>query len=570
MNQIIECILKNRQYKEGFLTDIECYSHGMLRNADVICSKLHSIKESNKRIVLVVDFDMDGLMCGVASFAGLAELGFNVSLFIPDPKEGYGFTKATVKRLVSQYPDVEVVMTGDVGITCYEGVDYLKSLGIEVLLTDHHMQDKEINADVIVNPNALGETYEHPSICGAYVIYQVLQEYANTYCDKFMQEQIMRLRVFAGIGTISDMMPVLYENRKLIRDAIDICKLIYLDGNDFVVNSIPGCDIYRRAFYGLYTTLSAFAAAGKLQNADSIDEQFFGYYLAPTFNSVKRMDGNMSDAFGVFFDSEPLTKVNNLIAMNDKRKDLEQQYLKELQTIPQPYAPYVYLSSAPSGITGLLAQKMMKQSGCPSCVVSFDNNRYHGSGRSPEWYPLFDRTHDHFHVAGHNAAFGVGFTDERELKAFVEYVKKDSEDVKKTVEFVEEKPDCVISSDGTGDVLIDLWLFAKYLIDIKSYKPFGKGFEKPELLLKFRADEGEWHTMGGAKQHLKVKLMYGFEVLLWNQANKRLEYIDNITKTPTNRYVYVLGDIQESEFGGVKTFNFVGTIVDVDEGDAND
>jgi single-stranded-DNA-specific exonuclease len=331
---------------------------------------------------------------------------------------------------------------------------------------------------------------------------------------------------------------------------------VYLDGNDFIVNSIPGCDIYRRAFYGLFMTLCSFAEAGKISNSESIDEQFFGYYLAPTFNSIKRMGASMTEAFGVFFDAEPRKKISNLIALNDERKALEQKYIQEILSTPQPYAPYAYITTAPLGIVGLIAQKLMLASGEPTVVlVNDDGNKYHGSGRSPEWYPFFTRVHDKFYVGGHDVAFGIGITDKRELDAFVAFVKKDSADVKAVTEIVEAVPDFVIATDGTGDTVIDLWTFAEYLREVNNYKPYGKGFPVPQALLKFNASEGEWSVMGSAKQHLKIKLAYGFEVLLWNQA----QYA---SLADSEAEVYIVGNIQSSEFNGNITFNFVGTVVE--------
>lgn len=557
MNQLIETMFRNRQYTDSFLKEIENYHHDVLQSSDDLCRRLLDIRDNHRLIVIIPDFDMDGVMSGVCGFAGLAELGFNVALFIPDPNDGYGFTKATIKRLLAEYPLTEAIITCDVGVTCYEGIDFAKSVGIEVLVTDHHIQEKQINADVLVNPKKIGETYAHPGICGAYVLYQVLQQFADTYCDKFMSEQISRLRVFAGIGTVSDMMPVLYENRQLIRDAIDICKLIYLDRNDFIVNSIPGCDIYRRAFYGLFVTLCAFNDAGKIRDSESIDEQFFGYYLAPTFNSVKRMGKSMTEPFGVFFDSNPETKVNNLISWNEERKALEVMYMNEILTRDQPYAPEIYLTTAPSGILGLLAQKLMlaHNKEHPVLVLNESDTKYHGSGRSPEWYPFFTRTHDNFYVAGHDVAFGIGFTDKRELEAYHAFIKKDVADVYANVDIVEAIPDAVIATDGSGDFTIDLWTFAGYLREINDYKPFGNAFPAPQFLLKFNASEGEWSVMGSVKQHLKIKLAYGFEVLLWNQA-QYASWADSDAE------IQVLGNIQSSEFNGNITFNFVGTVVD--------
>lgn len=556
MNRLVKKTLENRGYTEEFLNDINCADHDVLKDSDILCQRLRSIFEAKKHLVIIPDFDMDGIMSGVVGFAGLAELGFNVSLFIPNPQDGYGFGRDTIYRLTKQYPTVNAIITCDVGISCYDGIDYAKSLGLEVLITDHHIQEKENSADVTVDPNRMDEVYSHPGICGAYVLYQVLQQYADTYTDIDMQEQISRLRVFAGIGTVSDMMPLLYENRELVLEAVDICRLIYGNGNQFIVNSIPGCDTYRRAFYGLYVTLNAFANAGKISDSDSIDEIFFGYYLAPTFNCIKRMGKEMENAFGVFFDAEPEVRVNNLIMWNEERKQLEQNYMQEIAGRDQPYAPYIYLTSAPGGFVGLLANKLMLISGVPTLVLSECNGQYSGSGRSPGWYPFVERVSaEGYSAMGHNSAFGIGFTDKRELKSYYAFIVEDVTNL--LAELPEEKEvfDFVIAEDGTGDTAIDIFLFADYLQEIKKYRPFGQGFPAPKILLKVQPSECEFTCMGKLKQHLKVKMGYGFEVLLWNQAPL-------INKATSTEPMYVSGNLSMSEFNEKITFTFVGTVME--------
>ena len=557
-NWLIEKTFENRGYTFDYIEEIDKADHAVLKDADVLCTRLYQIYLSGKHIVFIPDFDMDGIMSGVIGYSGLAELGFSVSLYLPNPKKGYGFDEEDVKRILAQYPDVEVIITGDVGISCYDGIDFAKQCGIEVLITDHHLQKAVSNADCIVDPMRMDETYAHPGICGAYVVYQCLQLYADTYCNRFVQEQIRRLRVFAGIGTISDSMPLLYENRQLVRDAIIIARLIYANGDDFIVNHIMGSDVYRRAFRGLYTMLNVFATMGKLSTTDSIDEDFFGYYLAPTFNSVKRIGDDMTRAFGVFFGSNPVDDANYLYELNNERKTLVAQYFAELRQTDQPYAPYIYLSNAPGGILGLLAQQLLLESGVPTVVLTQEGTKYRGSGRSPVWYPFLDRTEPAgFYAAGHNPAFGIGVTDKRELKALYAFLAKDVSDVLSVTEMPDTTfhPDFVIAHDGSGDTVIDILLFVEYLQELSKYHPFGASFEPPHILLKFKPSDGEWSVLGGMKQHLKIRLAHGFEVLLWNQGNE-------ISRKDSDAECHVVGKLGINEYRGTHTVNFTGTFMD--------
>ena len=263
-NMLVERRFANRGYPADYLTKISNPEHKVLANTDVFVNRLHELHESQDLVVVLSDFDMDGISAGTEGFAGLSELGFNVALFLPNPKEGYGFSPETIMKLWQQYPKVKAIITCDVGITCFEGVETAKNLGIDVLLTDHHSMDDSgklpDGAYCIVNPKCEdAETgYVHSDICGAYVLYQLLESYAIKYCSRQVVEQIRRLRVFAGLGTVSDGMPLLYENRQLVMDAISIAKLVYAFGSDFVVNHMFGSDIYPRAFRGLHLVLPSF------------------------------------------------------------------------------------------------------------------------------------------------------------------------------------------------------------------------------------------------------------------------------------------------------------------------
>lgn len=559
---LLEKMFANRGYTESFLTTYEQYdpSEQML-NARAFCERLRELRldPTCPHIVFMPDFDMDGIMSGVVGFAGLFELGFNISLHVPDPKDGYGFNKDTIDRIVANYPGVKVLITADNGISCHEGVAYAKQLGLEVLLTDHHKQDGGLPAaDFVVDPMQEADTFSMPYICGANVIYQLLQLYADMYGDNQMKSQIRRLRVFAGIGTVSDSMPLLNMNRQLVRDAIAICKLVYANGDDYVVSHIMGSPVYRSAFYGLKTVLDVFTAAGKLSSKDDIDEQFFGFYLAPMFNSVKRMDGDMMRAFGVFFSDTKLDDANYLYELNERRKTSVAAYLEELQETDNAMAPYVYITTASRGLAGLLATQLMDIMKGPCIVVRReDDGTYAGSGRSPAWYPFLTRASGHFcAAAGHESAFGIHFDSWDDIQKYFDFIQEDTADVLQGVdlESFQIRPDFVIDPYGNGDIGIDIMAFMEFLDELERYRPFGVSFEEPCVLLRFYPGDATWQLIGSMKQHLKLRLPYGFEVLVWNASDK-------IALQTSDEMVSLYGKLSKHTFRDVETVQFIGNFV---------
>ena len=566
LNKLLELFFKRRNIDSpyDYLKKINVFDHANLKDVDLLAVKLHDIYTGGKHIVILPDFDTDGIMSGVVGFAGLSVMGFNVSLFIPNPADGYEFTDATIKRLISEYPDVSAIITCDVGVSCISGIAYAVSQNIDVLVTDHHKQSvsaaKNNKASVIVNPMRLDETYSHPKICGAYVFYQCLLYYAQKYCSVLIQEQVQRLCVFAGIGTISDSMPVLYENRKLLRDAIDVCRFIYFYGSDFIFDVMDGCDAYRKAFYGLYLVISYLFNEGKIRDERDIDEVLFGYYVAPMFNAPKRLNADMAIPFSVFFGNDQAKSVEMLYTLNMMRKQLVEDKFASIFSVPQPYAPYVYLSDADEGVLGLLATKVMKTTGLPTIVLRPKaDGSYKGSGRAPSWYDCLTRLSSAgFYAAGHEQAFGVGVNDAQELDDLFLFIEADVKVIVDQLGSIdvqdESTADIVISTLGDGDVGIDISAFREFMHDLCYFKPFGVDFAEPVLEFRFRFTDAEPVVMGHEKNHLKWRLPHGFEVLCFNQA-----YL--LPTFDVNDVIRVVGSLGSSVYNDVLTTNFRGDII---------
>lgn len=568
MNKLIQKIFENRGYTQDFLREVNNPEYPPLKDIDTLCVRLKEIHDQGLRITVYPDFDFDGIGSGVIGYGGLCELGFNAALYIPDPTAGYGISQESVADLMYKYPGTNVIISCDTGIGAMEAATYCRNAGIEFIVTDHHKQDIIIPASIIVNPQRRDETYPH-KICGAFVFWQVLMRYAELYGNYMMQDQIARLKVFAGIGTISDSMPLLYENRQIVRDAVMICRLIYGDGTTSAVSCIDGTDQYKLAFWGLYDFLKVCEDNGVIKSAEDIDEGFFGWYLAPIFNSAKRMDGDMEKVFGIFFcgnvgpDNPRQQYAQYLYQANDARKELVANKLNEILIAPQPYAPYIYISDAKPGILGLLATKLMQRSGVPTFVmadygVKTDGNRYSGSGRAPEWFNAITLLHDidYFFIAGHEQAFGCGVDTETHLGQFYNYLSTLVPNVMSQVEIVETKPDYVIDTEwGKGDIGIDIGVFDDYLTEIEDYKPFGKGFEAPRGCIHFRNSEViKWSRIGKNK-HLKITLPGGLDILCWNQGPL-------ISQKDKFEEHTVYGNLGRSEFMGIMSINFTGEFVE--------
>lgn len=561
MHDLIKTVLEKRGFDEHLLQEINHSDNTLLKDIDTLGSKLHEIYLNKIPITVLSDFDMDGIMSGVIGYAGLNELGFDVELYHPTTSEGYGFSERTIDDLLAKHPRTQVILTCDVGISCFDGIDYALSKGLRVLVTDHHIQQnaEAMHAEVVVNPMRLDEVYPHPAICGAHVLWQCLHRYAAQYRSVYDLEQIERLLVFVGIGTVSDVMPVLYNNRTLLKRSLAFCTHIHndlvneekIDGLNYrFYDQIGGLSIYGQAFRGLVALIRRFYQLGKI-GSEGVTEDFYGFYLAPMFNSIKRMDGDISLAFGVFFSDVYADCIDALLDLNEERKLAVSDALLYIESIDQPYSPYIYISNANKGILGLVATKLMQENGGPTVVVKQIGNTYSGSGRSPEWYAFQQRMVEHgFYVAGHQGAFGIGFEDIRELTSCYITLRREVEDLFVDLGEIETTGDICLGVGQEYRCSVDL--LQRLYHDIRSLRPFGQGFPKISFDIHFLKSACEIITMGGLKNHVKFILQGGFEVICWNSVHLLDKLGDKIV---------VRGFLERNVFNDVSKLNLIGEIV---------
>ena len=541
-------------------------SHAPLLRIDEMCSALRYAFENKEKIVILPDFDCDGIMSGVIGYAGLSELGFNVSLFHPDPSLGYGFGISEVDRLVSEYKDVKWVLTCDTGISELEGCSYLHKLGIKILVTDHHVESFDVSvrkyAECVVDPCCFDEVYELREICGAHVLWQVLDAYVRRYGTPQEIDAIWRLRVFAGIGTVSDLMLLAHENRQLVRDAVSIARMIWSAGDIWFFDHLIGCDTYKRAFFGLASLFDAFADARSLYATSAIDETFFGFYLAPAINSCKRLGFTTDTVFGIFFGENQRACAKALMDYNAERKAITDTLFATAMSTVQPYAPYMYLlPSAKSGMLGLVASKIAEKTGLPTFVATVDTRDFsvYGSGRSPEWYPCLTRVNGHHaRLAGHEHAFGFSCNNMNEFASLFAYLDKDVPKVKGDYDKylaeagIEEVPqyDIVIDTDGNGDTDLDINVLSDFVETQETYRPFGVGFDAPKMLVRFNWHEASMRRIGSTGEHVRINLPRNFVAMCFFQA----EEFPSI-RTGSQEFIGTLGF---NEFRGETSLQFLG------------
>ena len=192
-------------------------------------------------------------------------------------------------------------------------------------------------------------------------------------------------------------------------------------------------------------------------------------------------------------------------------------------------------------------------------VVRQDKRSFHGSGRSPEWYPCNSRmTIAGFHLAGHEGAFGVGFTDKMEVKSAVAFLEKDVIEVYNTLEVVEDvEPELVF---GKGDIELSLDMMKRASRVIESFRPFGRGFTMFTQRCVIPMDQvASMEFIGKDQETTKLILWDGSCILMW-RSGSRLREIEGEIET-----LIVDGGVSWNVFNDIWTLQFTGDLVEVVE-----
>ena len=339
---------------------------------------LHSLKD--KFIVIDTDYDCDGVMAGLVLEGSLKRLGFNTATYYPTEHDGYGLTLAEAEHILEKYPDAEVVITADNGINCRDGIKYLTDRGVKVLVTDHHKGEVDLfptTAEVCVNVNRGDKTdnYRFKGISGAQTAQKLMDLYARTYGDSIDISYVKSLKLFASISIMSDVMPMLNENRRDVRDLIDTT-----NSQKFAAMAAAN-DYVKR----LKTFIEKFG--DKRVTIDS-----FGFAIIPTINSARRMMGESELAFKAF-DSNPAVadlSINGLMRMNDLRKTAKKDALKTIDLrVDSPYIA-VGVTTAKSGILGLIASDLANSVGRSALAFKHAGDYYRSSGRGWRHNSIYD------------------------------------------------------------------------------------------------------------------------------------------------------------------------------------
>lgn len=434
-----------------------------------LCMYLHRFKQKQQKdaqLLLLVDgdYDADGILAATILAAALDVFGFRYRVHIPSMADGYGLSKAAIEEMRNIHEKdgnhIGMILTADNGVAAHTGISYANSLGIDVLVTDHHPGQLPLpKAKAIVNPNRPDDLYPFKGNSGACVAWKAMLAYADAF-DKEKRPLIERLIVFAGIANVGDVMPLQNENRYTVTAALTIIKDLLSKHSYKAIADTP-YPMYNTVFHALFDLITLLQQAKdekRKANKKSLiplpmNEELFSWYLAPILNAPRRVHDTCLEGLAAFLTNDTKTRhclIRRLIELNEEKSKLRDTVM---QALPKEQTSPVLLVNTRKGISGLIAGKLAEQTKNPSIVFShYDPNnsqvvynrldtvsRISGSARSNADCPL-NRLIQKINevspgmISGGGHATAAGFSiDTKHLEQFKELINRFIPEVREAV-----------------------------------------------------------------------------------------------------------------------------------------
>lgn len=503
-----------------------------LKGLDQAVELIDQVIDQKKQIVIIGDYDADGATSTALMILVLKEMGANVEYLVPDRfKYGYGLTPK-IAELAQQTYQPDLLITVDNGISSHAGVETAQALGMQVIITDHHLTTKPTpNAEAVVNPNQLGCIFPSKALAGVGVAFYVLAKLASYRAQQGKStSKVTQYLDLVALGTYADVASLDYNNRILV-DA----------------------GLKRIQQYQCRAGILALLDIAK-RDAATLKAQDLGFVLGPRINAAGRMESmrigiecllapDMATAYPI---AQQLNQLN--IERRQVEGAMKQQALSALQHIQLetehlPAALVMFDEQWHQGVIGIVAGRLKEQFHRPSLVFAPDEDGIHikGSARSIEGIHIRDtieqvaERYPHLvsHFGGHAAAAGLTLNKahfEEFRQIFTQYI----------AEMDQELFQATLWTDG---ILPDMAVSLSTLDQIEQLGPWGQKFPLPQFEGSFKVIDYRWLK----DQHLKLKLALGQQVvdaIAFNAAD-RFEF------NPMLAYVDLVYTLERNVFNGI-------------------
>lgn len=396
----------------------------MLEGTREAAERLALARERGERVTVVADYDCDGATACAVAIRGLGMMGVKADYFVPHRvHHGYGLSCAVVDLLAARTPRPDVLLTVDNGVSSAEAVRHAAELGIDVIVTDHHLPGAELPPAVcIVNPNLADSAFPSKALAGVGVMYYVLLALRALLRERGVYTQQPQPRLDAlvdlvALGTVADVVKLDKNNRILVAQGLNRIRL-------------------GRTHAGIS---ALFAVAGKKPEAAGVRD--FGFALGPRINAAGRLD-TMENGIECLLADDPVVALDYARSLNDfnaARQELETEMQQAAETalsccnVDSLATLTLYDGRFNEGVVGLVASRLKEKVNRPTIVFApTDDGALKGSGRSIAGVHLRDALDlvskalpgAVLRFGGHAMAAGLTLRSEGDLHAFRDAFEK--------------------------------------------------------------------------------------------------------------------------------------------------
>lgn len=497
------------KYLNGTIADL--YDGMLMKDMEKAVAVLGEKIKENAKIRIIGDYDIDGIQSTYILLEGFRMLGADVDSDIPDRmKDGYGLNRNLIDRALEA--DVDTIVTCDNGIAAAEEIAYAKSMGMTIVVTDHHeVPYTEIGAgrryilpeaDAVVDPKQEDCTYPFKGLCGAAVAYKLVEALMEAMGKDAEDADYLMENV--AIATIGDVMDLVDENRIFVKQGLDMLKRT----ENLGLKALMGCT-------GV--------------NVDKLSPYHIGFVIGPCMNASGRLDTakralELLEAKKV---AEADLLAGDLKALNDSRKDMTAQAVEEAfiqvenSELKDADVLVVYLPECHESLAGIVAGRIREKYYRPVFVLTKGAEGLKGSGRSIETWHMYEGLNRVKHLlskfGGHKMAAGLSMPEEN-----LEQFRKE----------INEKSG-ITPEDLNEKIAIDMQLpfecvNEKFIGELAVLEPFGKGNARP-VFAERQVQVESARILGKNKNVLKlqVKDLHGtrMDAMYFGDVNTFVEYV---------------------------------------------
>ncbi|MBR3888078.1 MAG: single-stranded-DNA-specific exonuclease RecJ [Clostridia bacterium] len=476
----------------------ELYDPFLFNDMDVAVNTVIDAIENKEKITVYGDYDVDGITSVAVLKSYLLERGADVSHYLPNRlEEGYGLNNEAIDKIVAD--GTNLLITVDCGISAYEEIEYAKSKGLKVIVTDHHECPAILpEAIAVIDAKRSDSMYPFSSLAGVGVTFKFVQAISKKL--DLDRKTYLKYIDIVSLGTIADIVPLVDENRIIVKYG-----LILMEQTRNV---------------GLHALINASGYA----NGEPLSSTVISFGLAPRMNAAGRM-GKPDLALELLLEKDPPKAMNMALELsetNKTRQNVEKEIIDEIINMVESQKLYekdvivVYHEGWHHGVIGIVASKITEMYYKPTILISVENGVGKGSGRSIEGFDLHEAVSECADMllkfGGHEMAIGLSISEEM-IEKFTDKLNEIAE----SKNIRELQPTLPVEAEITSkEISIDT------IKELEALKPYGEG--NPMPLFVYRNAKVEGVRLLSNEKHLKLTLKEDsniFDAIAFNMDNKK-------------------------------------------------